>query len=155
VGVELRAEAPHAVSVEWHADARVPALGWTVPAQSRSAQVGCGEAARCRVQSARRHPDARRSARGARTGRSLAPGCPTRRLARMFPAEAVVADLRRPRPRRAFLLAEDAPAKRSPPVGSRQRQEGTRVSRKGADTQPGATRRDGVGDMRGSYSRPD
>ena len=36
VGVELRAQAAHAVPVERHADARVPALGGRVPAQARA-----------------------------------------------------------------------------------------------------------------------
>ena len=106
VGVELRAQAAHAVPVERHADARVLPLG-RASTCSGSCRLKCGEdqAARHRVQPAGRHPDARRPARGVGAGGGLAARLPARRLERVLPAGALVADVRRPGHRPGVVLA--------------------------------------------------
>ena len=72
VGVELRAEAAHAVPVERDAVPRVPPLGRRLPAPPQAPQGRAGEAARHRDEPARRHPDPRRPPRGPGAVRGVA-----------------------------------------------------------------------------------
>ena len=147
VGVELRAQAAHALPVERHADARVSALGRPVPAPPVPAPRGAGQAARHRVQPAGRRPDARRPAHRAGPGGGLAARLPAGRLARVLPAGDVVADLRRPGHRHGLVLAAQPADDRGAAVGPRQRQEGARVPGEGTDPQSGATGGDGQRDI--------
>ena len=64
VGVELRAQAAHAVSVERHADARVSAVGRPVPARAAAGSSAVKiKQHDIEMQPARRRPDARRPPR--------------------------------------------------------------------------------------------
>ena len=67
------------------------------------------QAARRRMQPAGRRADARRPARGRRRWRRRGGAAPAGRLARVLPAAAVVADVRRPRHRHGVLLAARRP----------------------------------------------